>query len=339
MQWGSADLVIYAPVLLGVLLLLTWMYRARKRRLQRLADADILPVLLRGWQPRRARRRFVLWLAAVALIAVALARPQWGFQWQEVRQRGLDILVVLDTSRSMLAEDLKPSRLQQAKWGIRDLVKKLKGDRAGLVAFAGSSFLQCPLTIDYSAFLMTLEDVRVGLIPRGGTAIGQALRTAVDSFDPGTEADRLILLITDGEDHEGRPDALVDELKKAGIRVFAIGVGSRDGELIPYTDDEGHTAFFKDRAGQVVKTALKEDVLERLALGTDGVYIRATPGDLGIDRLIQQEWPKFKRRETDSKMIRAYEDRFQWFLGIALVLLVIEAALREWNPRPREAAP
>lgn len=339
MQWGQPHLLLWLPAALLLLAALAWMHRARLRRLRRLADAEALAVLLRGWQARRAGQRFGLWLLAAVLMTVAALRPQWGFQWQEVRQRGLDIMVVLDTSRSMLAEDLKPNRLQQAKWGVSDLVRKLKGDRVGLVAFAGGSFLQCPLTVDYSAFLMTLEDVRVGIIPRGGTAIGQALRTARESFDPHSESDRLILLITDGEDHESRPESMIDELKKAGIRVFAIGVGSREGELIPFTDDQGHTAFFKDRAGQVVKTSLREDLLEKLALGTDGVYIRAAAGDLGIDRLIQQEWSHFKRRESEARMIRAYEDRFQWFLALALACLILEAALREWRPPREEASP
>ena len=138
------------------------------------------------WSRGRALIRQALWMAGMALLCMALARPQWGFHWEEVRHRGLDIMVVLDTSKSMLAEDIKPNRMQQAKWGIRDLVQMLKGDRIGLVTFAGNAFQQCPLTIDYAAFLLNLEDVYVGIIPHGGTAIELALRTAIDSFEERT---------------------------------------------------------------------------------------------------------------------------------------------------------
>jgi Ca-activated chloride channel homolog len=336
MKWGFPDILPWLLLLLPMWWLIAFLMRRRERLLRLLVDQRVLPILAPERAVTRLRRRNLLWLAAFGLMAFSLARPQWGFHWQEVKRRGLDVLVVLDTSKSMLATDIKPDRMQQAKWGVRDLVNKLKGDRIGLVTFAGSSFLQCPLTIDYAAFLMTLDDTYVGIIPRGGTAIEQALRTAIASFEEKSEADRAIVLITDGEDHEGNPLGLVDDLKKRNIRVYAVGVGSAEGELIPAADEQGHAGFLKDRSGNVVKTAMQEDVLERLALETGGTYVRSAPGDFGLDRIFDQGIAQLKRDEKESRMIREYEDRFAWILGFALVLLVAEAALGERVRKSRE---
>lgn len=337
MKWGALDRLMLLWLLVPAALLLYYLLRRRLRLLAQLADLRVFETLAPDWHRKRARTRAILWLAAVGFMLVGLARPQWGFRWEEVRRRGLDLMVVLDTSRSMLAEDIKPNRLQQAKWGISDLVKKLRGDRVGIVSFAGSSFLQCPLTSDYAAFLMTLDDVYVGMIPRGGTAIAQAVRTAAESFEASTEADRVILLITDGEDHEGDIDKTIEMLKEKGIRLFAVGLGSTEGELIPVPGEDGRTGFLKDGAGNVVKSSLHEDTLERLVLATGGMYIRAAPGDIGVERLIGQGLSKLTRQDSESKMIKAYEERFYWPLGVALALLALEAAVPERRKRRREA--
>ncbi|OGV45147.1 MAG: hypothetical protein A2X46_11065 [Lentisphaerae bacterium GWF2_57_35] len=322
---------------------LTWLVlflaRRREARLRQIADEKILPVLIPGRLPKRYRTRQWLWLGAVALSLTALARPQWGFQWEEVRRRGLDIMVVLDTSRSMLAEDIKPNRLQQAKWGIRDLMRQLKGDRLGLMPFAGSSFLQCPLTIDYAALAMTLDDVYAGIIPRGGTAITQALKKAMESFENSGEADRAIVLITDGEDHEGNPLSLLDDLKKNNIRLYCIGVGTLEGDLVPSEAESGQAAgFLKDRAGQVIKSALHEDVLQKLAMGTGGAYVRSAPGDLGLERVFKESIANLKRDERESTMAKMYEERFMWVLALAAGLLLLEALLGDLAKRRQEAA-
>ena len=338
-RWGQPEAFWGLAVCAALAWLFLALLRRRGRLLERLADAAIVPVLVPRRDAGRMRLRLWVWSAAAALAIVALARPQWGFSWQEVRRRGLNIMVVLDTSNSMLAPDLKPSRLQQAKWGIRDLVGRLKGDRIGLVAFAGSSFLQCPQTMDYSAFLMTLEDAYAGLIPRGGTAIEQALRMAIDKFDYSAPGDRVIILITDGEDHEGDPQRVLDELKKKNIRLYAVGVGTADGELIPSADTAG--GFLKDRQGNIVKSSLREEPLARLALGTGGAYVGAAPGDFGLDRIYEQHMAELKRDEQESRMAKTQEERFGWFLGAALVLFAIEACMdsrRRRNGRPAEAA-
>lgn len=321
--------------------LLAWfvfaLRRRRERQLARLVARGLWPVMAPERSPRRQRGRLVLWLAAIALLPVALARPQWGFRWEDVKRRGLDILVVLDTSRSMAAQDIKPNRLQRAKWGVRDLVGRLHGDRVGLIAFAGSSYAACPLTIDYPAFAAMLEDVYVGFVPRGGTAIAQALKTAVSSFEAGGVADRAIVLVTDGEDLEGDPLALIPELKEKNIRVYAVGIGSPEGELIP-DEGEGRAGFFKDRQGNVVKTALREDVLRRVALDTGGAYVRATPGDFGLERIYDQGIAQLKRAEQEGRLSKVFEERFPWLVGAALLLLLAEALVAP-RQRNREAPP
>ncbi len=325
MKWGNVQLLVWLPLALPLAWALFALLRRRRAALAQLVDPALLGVLAPAWNPARAKSRLVLRVLALALLVLALARPQWGFRWEEVRRKGLDLVVVLDTSRSMMASDIKPTRLQQAKWGIRDLLRNLRGDRVGLVPFAGSSILQCPLTIDYAAFAMTLDDLYSGIIPRGGTAIEQALRTAVAAFPADRTADRVILLITDGEDHEGDPLALLPELKEKHVRVYTIGIGTLEGEMVPAGDGQG--GYFKDRQGQIVKTALKEDVLQKLALGTGGTYVRSAPGDTGLERVFNESIANLKRSEQENRTAKIYEERFVWPIAAALLLLAWEALL------------
>lgn len=335
MKWGHVQLLVWLPLAIPLAWALFALLRRRRRALAQLVDPALLGVLAPAWNPARAKSRLVLRVLALALLVLALARPQWGFRWEEVRRRGLDLMVVLDTSRSMMASDIKPTRLQQAKWGIRDLLRNLRGDRVGLVPFAGSSILQCPLTIDYAAFAMTLDDVYSGIIPKGGTALEQALRTAVAAFPADRTADRVILLITDGEDHEGDPLALLPELKEKGIRVYTIGIGTLEGEMVPAGDNQG--GYFKDRQGQIVKTALKEDVLQKLALGTGGTYVRSAPGDTGLERVFNESIANLKRSEQENRTAKIYEERFVWPIAAALLLLAWEALLGDRRKNHAEA--
>ncbi|NKB22969.1 MAG: VWA domain-containing protein [Kiritimatiellae bacterium] len=329
MQWGSIETLHFLWLLIPLSWISFYLIKRRKKQLSMLIDLEVVPVMVPCRKERSVRTKNIIWLTALALCFVALARPQWGFHFEEVRRRGMNMLIVLDTSKSMLAEDIKPSRLQQAKWAIRDLVKQLQGDRIGLIPFAGGSFLQCPLTIDYAAFLMTLDDVYAGIIPRGGTAIAQALKKAIESFEESRSSDQAIILITDGEDHEALSSSLINELKKERIKVFIVGVGTLEGELIPIKADHGGLAFLKNRRGEVVKTALQEGPLEELAVETGGIYVRSVPGDFGLDRIVEQGLSHLKRDEQESQTIKAYEERFLWFLIPAFILLLLETTLSE----------
>ena len=327
MKWGQVEFLYWLPLAIPLAWFLFALLRRRRAAIARMVDPSMLHVLAPNWNPARAKSRLWLRILALAMLIFALARPQWGFHWEEVRRKGLDMVVVLDTSRSMMASDIKPTRLQQAKWGVRDLLRNLHGDRVGLIPFAGSSLLQCPLTIDYAAFTMTLDYIYSGIIPRGGTAIEQALRTAIAAFPEEGTADRVILLITDGEDHEGDPLALLPELKEKNIRVYSIGIGTLEGEMVPAGDGQG--AYFKDRHGQIVKTTLREDALQKLALGTGGTYVRSAPGDTGLERVFNESINSLKRSEQETRTAKIFEERFLWPTAAALLLLAWEALLSD----------
>ncbi len=323
MRFGAPEFIKWLLLIIPLIVLFIWMHRQRAVRLTRLISSGVWETVIPGHTRKTGRRRIILRLLALLCIGLALTRPQWGSHWEEVKQRGLDIIVVLDTSKSMLAEDIKPNRLKQAQWAVRDFVKQLKGDRIGLVAFAGSSFLQCPVTIDYAAFTMMLDDIYAGIIPRGGTAIEQALKTAADSFDTKSEADRVIILITDGEDHEGDPVRMAEQLRKDKIKLFCIGVGTLEGELVPSTE-----GYVKNPQGQVVKSSLNEGLLEKLASETGGFYVRSAPGDFGLDRIYKLGISGLQRNEQETRLAKVYEERFGWFAAAALLLLLTEGLFR-----------
>jgi len=303
---------------------LAWAVANRRRMLSRLAHPSLLPVLTATVDWARRRMRAGLIVAALLAIVVALAGPQWGAEWEDVKSRGADILIALDVSKSMLATDVKPNRLERAKLAIHELLPLLSGDRIGLVTFAGTSFLQCPLTVDYDAFAMTLDDASPDQIPKGGTAIGQGIRTAVKAFDAGTQGARVLVIVTDGEDHEGDPMAAAKEAAKAGVTIFAVGIGTQEGELIPVADDAGHQTFVKDREGRTVKSRLDESLLQRIAPETGGSYVRATATAFGLDVLYRDRIARLARGEGQSGKKQHAEERFQWPLAMALVLLMAE---------------
>ncbi len=323
MKFGAPEFLKWLLLIIPLIVLFVFMHRQRAARLVQLISYSAWKTVIPGHNEKRGHRRTVLRLLALLCLGLALTRPQWGSHWEEVKQRGLDIIVVLDTSKSMLAEDIKPNRLKQAQWAVRDFVKNLKGDRVGLVAFAGSSFLQCPATVDYAAFTMMLDDLYAGIIPRGGTAIEQALKTAADSFDSKSDADRVIILITDGDDHEGDPVRMAGQLRKDNIKLFCIGVGTLEGELVPSSE-----GYVKNQQGQVVKSSLNESLLEKLASETGGFYVRSAPGDFGIDRIYKLGIAGLQRDEQETRLAKVYEERFGWFAAAALLLLLAEGLFR-----------
>lgn len=323
MRFGAPEFIKWLLLILPLAVWFAWMHRRRAARLAALICSAVQSTVIPGRSEKRGRLRTTLRLFALLFTGLALIRPQWGFHLEEVRQRGLDIIVVLDTSKSMLAADIKPNRLQQAKWAVRDFVKQLKGDRIGLVAFAGSSFLQCPVTADYAAFTMMLDDLYAGIIPRGGTAIEQALKNAAGSFDTESAADRVIILITDGEDHEGDPLRIAEQLRKNGIKLFSIGVGTLEGELVPVQE-----GYLKNPQGQVVKSSLNEPLLEKLASATGGFYVRSAPGDFGLDRVYKLGISGLQRDEQETRLAKVYQERFGWFAAAALLFVLAEGLVR-----------
>lgn len=333
MNWENPLALKFLPLLLLLVVWVIFQTRRHKNRLRRLGNPAVLETLLPKRNPLMSFARNTCWFIAILLIGIGLARPQWGFNWETVQRRGLDIMIVLDTSNSMLAEDLTPNRLERSKHGIEDLLKQLEGDRVGLVAFSGSSFLQCPLTIDYAAFKMTLNDIYAGIIPRGGTDIGHAMETAMESFDQSATGDKVIVLISDGES-ENYTAAVSEALKKRKITVFAIGVGSAEGELIPMQTRNGEPKqFLKDHQGNVVKTSLDDRTLRQIARETNGMYVMALNKDFGLDRVYDEGISTLKRAEQESRVLKRFEERYCWFLLLGFFFIGVEAALSEKKKR------
>jgi len=306
-----------------------WANSRRKKALETFADINLLPTLLASFDSRKHRIKEMLVIVALTLSVFALMRPQWGFKWHKIQRKGLDILVAVDVSKSMLAEDIKPNRLERTKLALADFVKRLKGDRIGLIAFSGSAFVQCPLTIDYSGFLLSVESLDINTIPKSGTSISSAIRQALESYEGGLKKYKVLIIITDGEDHEGDPVKAAESAKDTGIKIFCIGIGTNEGELIPVTDENGNKAFLKDKSGAVVKSRLDEAVLQKIALTTGGSYVRASAKEFGLDLIYREKLSEMEKRELESKMAKQYEERFQIPLAIAFLLLAAEFLLSD----------
>jgi Ca-activated chloride channel family protein len=326
------------PMLLAVLVLvpatiafLVWAERRRRRDLDRFVASGLQAVVVPDLDGRRRRLRTGLVVAALGAIVLGLAGPMWGFRWERVRREGVDLVVAIDTSRSMLAEDVKPNRLARAKLAVRDLVETLGGDRVGLVAFAGTAFVQCPLTLDYGVFLQSLDALDVGIIPRCGTALAAAIDESLGALEGREGKHQAIILITDGESHEGDVMAAAKRAAERGVKVFTVGIGTPEGELIP---GEGGT-FLKDRRGNVIKSRLDEKTLQEVAAATGGVFIRAERPELALGELYRDHIASLEKRELGSTLERRWEQRFQWPLGAAFVLLVIEMLIADHRVRRR----
>jgi Ca-activated chloride channel homolog len=305
------------------LLLLVYLYgwRRRSRILRTFAAARTLAGIVPAGIAARRRWAAVLVLAATLGLVAAMSGPQYGFHWQKIERRGVDIVIALDCSRSMLATDIQPNRLDRAKREIYDLLNMLEGDRVGLVAFSGTAFLQCPLTVDYQAFNLFLQVLSPDYLPVGGTNLAAALHTAQGAFDPQSESDKAVILITDGE-NTGPDDPLqaAKEAHKAGIKLFCIGVGSNDGVPVPAAGG----GFKKDATGNIILSHLDEHLLTRMALATGGGYVRSVAGDMDLDTIYRDQIHGHMKAATlQSGRKQVWSDRFQWPLALAVLFLFI----------------
>ncbi len=300
--------------------------RKRGQALARFADAELL--LRLAPEDSRGRRvmKAVLCLAALLCMLLALAGPRWGSHYQEVSQKGVDIVIALDVSPSMLVEDVKPDRLERAKREITDFLKVVQGDRVGLVAFSGAAYTQCPLTLDHGALMMFLNILHPNHIPKPGTDLGAAIEGAMKAFDVKSETDKVILLITDGEDNEGRGIEAARAAARKGIKIFVFGIGDPAGGPVPTSGGKG--GFIKDEKGELVLSKLDEAGLQKIAAVTGGEYVRSMAGDLDLDLLyfdgIKQ---KTDAAVVKSGKIKVYEEKFFVFAAAAFLLLLLEGMI------------
>lgn len=324
---------LVALALIPLVVALLWRGAAlRRRALARFGDVELVRQLSRTVNPRARFWKAVLVLAAVGFAVVAMARPQFGSRVETVRREGMDIVVALDLSTSMLAEDIAPNRLQRSKLEIQRLIQRLDGDRIGLIAFAGQAFVQSPLTSDYGAARLFLNAMDTDLVPIQGTDIGAALELALDAFSDAPVEERLIIVVTDGEDHEGGIAAAVDRAIDAGVIIHTVGVGSTDGVPIPEFDATGRPGGFKrDDTGAVITTRLDEATLRQIAARTGGQLFRSTPEASELTALIE-EVASLGGREIDAREVTQFEEQFQIFLGAAILLLFLESL---WTDRKK----
>jgi len=329
----------YLPAIyIGTIVLIIFYALVMRRRrvlMERFSAKNLMGEMAATASTARKVFRIAVMVAAVFLALIALARPQWGFIWEETKRSGIDMLIAMDVSKSMLATDVKPNRLERSKFAVKDLVKKLGGDRIGLVAFAGTAFLQCPLTIDYNGFLLSLDDLSTATIPRGGTSITSAIREAMEIFKGPEKKYKVLVIITDGEDFEGDAIAAAKQAGDMGIKIYCVGVGTADGDLIPVIGSDGERGYLADRKGAAVKTRLNEDILKAVAISTGGSYVHATQAEFGLTLLYDRSISKLEKRDLDAKMRKHYQERFQYFLALAILLLFIEPLLPERRAQPR----
>ncbi len=291
--------------------------------MKQFGDIELVRKLMPDASPARRRWKVVLQLTAFLCLIFALAGPQFGSKLEQVKRQGVEIVIALDVSQSMLAEDIKPSRLEAAKRAITQMVKKLKNDKLGLIVFAGDAYVQVPITADYGAIKMFLSTVDTKIVPKQGTNIGAAIELALRSFSPDEEVNKAMIIITDGEDHDEKAVSLAKQAKEKGIVVHSIGMGLARGGPIPEYGAYGQKDFKKDKQGSVIITRLNESTLKEVASSGDGVYIRASNANTGLD-ILYSKINEMDKTEFESRIYSDYDDRFQWLIALALLLILID---------------
>ncbi len=337
MRWLDPSILWLLVAVFLLAIGLVWAIAIKGRLLRRFGDRDLLQRISPGISLGRQRIKVLLASLALACIVLALARLQFGTHQERVTREGLDIVVALDCSISMLAEDMPPNRLELAKNEIRGIIDRLRGDRIGLVAFAGEAFVQCPLTLDYSAAELLLSVMDNRAVAVQGTDLGEAIRVSRQAMTEDEETHKVLLLLTDGEDHGNQALAEAEKAANDDIRIYAVGIGSPTGVPIPERDRTGEQlGFLKNReTGDVVVSRLDEETLRQITRTTGGAYYPATAGELGLDRIFE-DIQGLETTEFEGELITRYEDRFQWLVLIALILMVTEFLLPERRRRRKK---
>lgn len=327
-KFGNVEILyvlILIPVFIGMFILTRYI---RKRSLRKFGEPDVISTLMPYVSKSRPVLKFIFLMLALASVIFAAADPQFGSKLEKVKQEGVEVIIALDVSNSMLAEDIEPNRLERAKRAISKMVDQLRNDKIGLIIFAGDAYVQVPVTTDYSAVKMYLETINTDIVPRQGTAIGSAIDLAARSFDPESELEKALIIITDGENHQGNAMEAAQEAKEKDIAIHTIGMGDPKGAPIPMKTQNGQKIYKKDQNGNTVISKLNVDMLRKIAATTNGSYTLATNASTGLNKLFE-EISKMEQKEIESKIYADYEHRYQYFLGLALLFLFIDLLLLE----------
>ena len=332
---------LYLIFLIPVFILIYVIFdKVRERKLNVFGNPELMAMLTSASVIKQRWMRRIVFLVGIIFMFIALAKPQMGTKLEEIKKQGIDVMIALDVSNSMLAEDIAPNRLQKAKFEVREFVSKLKGDRVGIIPFAGTAFVQCPLTLDYETAKMFLDIIDQYTIRNQGTDIGSAIKTAINAFPEKERKYKVLVLITDGEDHETDLNDVISAAKQDGIVIYTIGIGSLNGVPIPEFDRNGNRrGFKKDFAGNIVTTRLDDATLKEIALATGGKFVHVTPDNPELDE-ITDEIALMEKKELGSKQYTAFDEQYQWFLAIALILFILELMIperykvkKEWKGR------
>jgi len=329
---------LYWLLVIPVLLIIYILFRiGQKRRFERFARIEMREQLVPSYSSRRSVFKFILFLLVVASSILALANLQSGSKMEEVKREGIDLYIAVDVSNSMNAEDIVPSRLERSKQAINKLISEMRGDRIGIIVFADKAYVQLPITTDYSAAKMFLSTINTKLVASQGTAIAEAINLAMKSFPDETHS-RAIVIISDGEDHENDAAAkAAQEAAKKGAHIYTIGMGLAEGAPIPEYNKYGQqTGYRKDSNGNTIITRLDEQMLQKIASAGNGLYTRASNSNVGLNK-IYEDISKLDKTEIEAKVFTDYEDQFQWFVGAAIVFLLIEILIssgkRGWEKK------
>ena len=315
--------------LIPLFIIVYWMMkRWRKNALNNYGEAKVISQLFPDVSKTKRTWKFFLYIVAFSFLIVGIVNPQVGTKLEKIQRSGADLIICLDVSNSMKAEDLQPNRLEKAKLAISKLIDKLNGDRIGILVFAGDAYVQLPITIDYSAAKLFLESINTDMVSTQGTAIGKAIDLAVESFGKEEGKNKAILIITDGENHEDDAIASAEAASAKGITINTIGMCSVNGTPIPMYRGNVNVGFRKDKEGNTVNTKLNETMLQEIAAAGKGVYVRASNADVGLNNVLDS-LEKMEKKQYESKLYGDYEDRFQWFIAPALLLLLIELFLSD----------
>jgi Ca-activated chloride channel homolog len=331
MRFGDPSYFYFFWCLLPLVFFMVWGMNKKKQLTLKFCGNPLLSKLVHPGVEKRHRSKTIYVVLAILFLLLALTRPRWGYQWEDLHQRGVDVIVALDVSSSMLAEDIKPNRLERAKRKISDLLDMMDGDRIGLVAFAGTSFVQCPLTLDYGAARIFLSAIDTQLIPTQGTAIGNAIKSSVKAFRTQEKKSKALILITDGEDQTGKALSSAKSASNQGVKIYTIGIGGDIGAPLP--NPSGAGGFRKNEQGQVILSKLDETTLQQISLETGGSYVRSVTGDIDLKTIYKDQIKKhIEKKELKSERRKIWQERFQWFIFIALIFLVAETCLSEKRP-------
>lgn len=317
--------ILYSLILIPILAIIYVVaIQQRKKALKDFGDSNVIPELMPLKSKSKPHWKFALLILAFSFIVLGAAGPQFGSKLEEVKREGIEIMIALDVSNSMLAEDVKPNRLERAKLTIERMIELLDDDKVGLIVFAGDAYVQVPITTDYISAKMFLEGINNQMVSKQGTAIGSAIELASKSFTPKSEASKVIVIITDGENHEGDAIAQAQKANENGIKIYTIGLGSPQGAPIPVNSGSGQNIFRKDKDGNVVISKLDEATLNKIAATADGKYYNA-----GSFNQIFAELESLKTAEFETRVYTEYENRFQYLIALGLILLLIEIFILE----------